>query len=99
MAKGLRQAPIFYALVAVGTVGGTALSLLHINPIRLLVISAVINGLAAAPFLLIVMLISNNHKIMGDQRNGRLARTLGWATTALMALAGLALVYTTFTGS
>ncbi len=98
-AKGLSQAPMFYGLVAVGTVGGTALSLIHINPIKLLVISAVINGLAAAPFLLIIMLISNDHKIMGDQRNGQLAHTLGWATTALMTLAGLALIYTTLTGS
>ncbi len=77
---------MFYVLVAIGTVGGTALSLIHVNPIKLLVVSAVINGLAAAPFLLIVMLISNDHEIMGDQRNRRLARTLGWSTTALMTV-------------
>jgi NRAMP (natural resistance-associated macrophage protein)-like metal ion transporter len=98
-AKGLAQAPLFYALVAVGTAGGTVLSLVHVNPIKLLVVSAVINGLAAGPFLIIVMLISDDHKIMGAQRNGRTARTIGWATTALMIVAGLALIYTTIAGS
>jgi hypothetical protein len=34
----------------------------------------VINGVAAAPFLLLVMLISNDEKIMGDSSNGKLAR-------------------------
>jgi Mn2+/Fe2+ NRAMP family transporter len=85
-----RQAPIFYGLVLVGTVGGTALSALHIDPIQLLVISASINGVAAAPFLVLVMLISGDRKIMGNRTNGRLASTLGWLTTALMTCAAIA---------
>jgi hypothetical protein len=50
--NGLRvrpQGPVFYGLVALGAVGGTALSLLHVNPIKLLVFVAVIKGMAAAP--------------------------------------------------
>ena len=85
-----RKAPVFYGLVLVGTLGGTVLSLLHINPIQLLVISASLNGIAAAPFLLLVMLISRDTSIMGKQRNGRLAATLGWFTTAVMTLATIA---------
>jgi NRAMP (natural resistance-associated macrophage protein)-like metal ion transporter len=85
-----RQAPIFYGLVLVGTIGGTALSALHIDPIELLVISASINGVAAAPFLVLVMLISGDSKLMGKRTNGRLASTLGWLTTALMTCAAIA---------
>ncbi len=85
-----RKAPVFYALVLVGTVGGTALSLLHVNPIQLLVISASINGVAAAPFLLLVMLISGDESVMGAQRNGRLATGLGWLTTVVMGVAAVA---------
>jgi NRAMP (natural resistance-associated macrophage protein)-like metal ion transporter len=85
-----RQAPIFYGLVLVGTIGGTALSALHIDPIELLVISASINGVAAAPFLVLVMLISGDGKLMGHRTNGRLASTLGWLTTALMTCAAIA---------
>jgi NRAMP (natural resistance-associated macrophage protein)-like metal ion transporter len=82
-----RQAPAFYALVALGTIGGTALTLTHADPVQLLVISAFINGVAAAPFLVLVMLISSNRKLMGEHANGRLAATLGWLTAALMAAA------------
>jgi NRAMP (natural resistance-associated macrophage protein)-like metal ion transporter len=85
-----RKAPIFYGLVLAGTLGGTALSLLHVNPIHLLVLSAGINGVAAAPFLILVMLISRDRAIMGEHRNGRLAATLGWLTTAIMTLASIA---------
>ena len=86
-----RKAPTFYGLVLLGTLGGTALSLLGVNPIRLLVFVAALNGVAAAPFLLLVMLISNNQKIMGDYTNGKLARILGWTTTALMTAAAIIL--------
>ena len=86
-----RKAPTFYGLVLLGTLGGAALSLLGINPIRLLVFVAALNGVAAAPFLVLVMVISNDKKIMGDYTNGKLARTLGWTTTALMTAAAIIL--------
>ena len=86
-----RKAPTFYGLVLLGTLGGAALSLFGINPIRLLVLVAVINGVAAAPFLVLIMLISNDENIMGDYRNGKLARLLGWGTAALMTAAAIVL--------
>ncbi|HET8894361.1 MAG TPA: Nramp family divalent metal transporter, partial [Gaiellaceae bacterium] len=64
--RSVKRAPTFYGLVMIGTLGGAALSLLGVNPIKLLVIVAVINGVAAAPFLVLVMMISNDKKIMGD---------------------------------
>ena len=89
-----REAPVFYGLVFAGTVGGTALTLLGINAMKLLVVVALVNGLAAAPFLVVVMLISKDREIMGEHRNGRLARTLGWLTVGLMAVAAIALLAT-----
>jgi len=92
--RSIRKAPVFYGLVAAGTMGGTALSVLHVNPIHLLVLVALINGLAAAPFLLIVLRIAGDPDVMGEHRNGRLAATLGWVTFALMSAAAIALVVT-----
>jgi NRAMP (natural resistance-associated macrophage protein)-like metal ion transporter len=89
-----RQAPAFYALVAVGTLGGAAFSIIGVNPISLLVIVAIVNGLAAAPFLVVVMLIARNHDLMGKYTNGRLATAVGWLTVALMTIAAVALVAT-----
>jgi Mn2+/Fe2+ NRAMP family transporter len=92
--RSVRKAPVFYALVALGTVGGTALSLLAVNPIKLLVFVAVINGVAAAPFLFVVMWVSSDRRIMGDYANGRVAKLVGWLTAAIMAAAAVALFAT-----
>ena len=64
------------------------------NPISLLIVVAVINGLAAAPFLIVVMLIAGDRHLMGDYANGTLAKTLGWLTVAVMLIAAIALVVT-----
>jgi len=92
--KSLRHAPVFYGLCGVGTIGGMALSLLGVDPIQLLVLVAVINGIAAAPFLIVTMLVSSDRSIMGEHVNGRLARCLGWTATFLMASAAIALFAT-----
>jgi Mn2+/Fe2+ NRAMP family transporter len=92
-----RQAPVFYGLVLLGTVGGTVLSLVGVNPIRLLVFVAAINGVAAAPFLVLVMLIAGDTNIMGDYVNGKLSRTIGWGTAALMT--GAAIIWFAFAGA
>jgi NRAMP (natural resistance-associated macrophage protein)-like metal ion transporter len=90
--RSVRKAPVFYGLVAAGTVGGTILSLLTSNPIHLLVLVAVINGIAAAPFLLVVMLIARDRALMGEYRNGKVASVLGWLAFAVMAAAALVML-------
>lgn len=92
--RSVREAPVFYGLVALGTVGGTLMSLFGLNPIHLLVLVAVINGIAAAPFLVVILLIANDKKLMGNRGNGRLANVLGAITVALMAAAAVALLVT-----
>jgi Mn2+/Fe2+ NRAMP family transporter len=92
--RSVRKAPVFYGLVALGTAGGTALSLLHVNPIKLLVFVAVLNGVIAAPFLFVVMRVSSSKQLMGDYVNGNAAKILGWTTATLMGVAAIALFAT-----
>jgi len=68
--------------------------LISVNPIKLLVLVAVINGVTAGPFLIVVMRVSSDRAIMGESINGALARGLGWATTGLMLIAAVALFAT-----
>jgi hypothetical protein len=79
------RAPVFYGLVALRTLGRTVLSLLRVNPIKLLVFVEIINGVAAAPFLVVDLRVSGSRRIMGDYVNGNAASILGWLATALMA--------------
>ncbi len=88
----LRQAHGFYTVIAISTLVGAAINLLGINPIQALYFTAVINGVAAPPLLVMIMLIARNHKIMGKKVNGRLSNFLGWLVTIIMTLATGALL-------
>jgi hypothetical protein len=45
------------------------------------VLVAIVNGIAAAPFLIVVMIISRNRPLMSENRNGNLAVVLGYRRT------------------
>jgi len=93
-----RKAPVFYGILLVGIVLGVVLSVVNSNPIQLLVLSATVNGIAAGPFLIVIMLIARDERLMGTFRNGRLASAMGWITTAVMCVAGGYGVWSTLTG-
>ncbi len=94
----LTRAPQFYAVIIAATLVGMAIDFLGINPITALVLSAVLNGLVAAPLLVLVMLVSNDRAAMGDRVNGRLLNVLGWVTTIVMGVAAIGLIVTTILG-
>ena len=83
-----KKAPVFYLILGTGIVAGSVLSVFVDHPIQLLVLSAIVNGIAAGPFLLIMMLIARDRGIMHEYRNGRLAQTLGWVATVVMCVGG-----------
>jgi Mn2+/Fe2+ NRAMP family transporter len=88
----LRQAPVFYGVIALATLIGAAINLIGINPILALYYAAVLNGLVAPLLLLMIMLISNNRKIMQNRTNGRISNALGWIATIAMGAAAIALL-------
>jgi Mn2+/Fe2+ NRAMP family transporter len=92
--RPLTRVPQFYTVMTFATLGGLILNFTPINPIQALVFTAVINGVVAPPLLVIIMLVANNRRIMGNRRNGRWSNALGWCTTAVMGLAAFALLAT-----
>ncbi len=82
------QARTFYALLLVSLTVAVALSVIGVVPIGLLVLSAIINGIAAGPFIIVLMLITGDRRLMGEHRNGWAARILGWGTAVIMCAAG-----------
>jgi NRAMP (natural resistance-associated macrophage protein)-like metal ion transporter len=89
--RSVRQAPVFYGLVAAGTAAGTLLSVVGVDPIGLLVTAATVNGITSAPLLVVVMLIAGDRSLMGDHRCSAVIRSLGWLAVAVMAAATLGL--------
>src|SRR5262249_58503903 len=61
-----RRARRFYMVLAAAVAAGMALDLLQINAIRMLFLSAVVNGVLAPPILVLVMLVGSNRSIMWE---------------------------------
>src|SRR5437763_7410298 len=76
------QGPTFYLVISIATVVGIALNFLHIDPIKALFWTAVINGLAAPPLLVLIVLLGSDGKLMKKRVSGRLSRALTWIATA-----------------
>jgi len=94
MADKPRSARKFYAVMAVAMALGLVLNYLGFNAVRMLFWSAVINGLLAPPLILLVILLTSNHKVMGQRVNSPLLRYLGWATFGLMTAAAAGMIIT-----
>jgi NRAMP (natural resistance-associated macrophage protein)-like metal ion transporter len=92
------RAKQFYAVIAAATIVGAAINFLGINPIDALVFTAVINGIVAPPLLVLVMLVANDRRVMGERVNDRLTNAIGWFTAALMGVAAIALIGLTIAG-
>jgi Mn2+/Fe2+ NRAMP family transporter len=87
--RTIGRAPQFYAVIGAATLVGMAINFLGINPITELVLTAILNGIIAAPLLVLVMLVSNDRRAVGERTNGRLLNVVGWITTLWLPLAQL----------
>jgi Mn2+/Fe2+ NRAMP family transporter len=96
MDEKVHNARQFYGVIAVAMVAGMLLNFAHVNAIKLLIGSAVINGLMAPPLIAIVLVVCNNEKVMGIHRNRRMLNILGGLGVAMMTLAAVALIFSWF---
>jgi Mn2+/Fe2+ NRAMP family transporter len=99
LAKRPRQAPLFYAVIAVGLILGVAMSLVHLDAIKLLYYSAVFNGIAVVPLIYFVIRLACSKKILGAWVASTAARTVAWMAFALMLLSALALPLSWFSAA
>lgn len=79
-----REAKAFYAAIALATLGGVALNMIDIDPMRALYWAAVVNGLLAPPLMVVTMMIARNPRIMGRLTIPRHLVIGGWLSTAVM---------------
>jgi Mn2+/Fe2+ NRAMP family transporter len=88
---GLSQQPLraraFYATIAAATIVGAALNFTPLDPIKALFWSAVINGVAAVPIMVMIMVMASRRSVMGPFTLKPALQTLGWLATLVMAVA------------
>jgi Mn2+/Fe2+ NRAMP family transporter len=90
--KKPHEARKFYATIGAATVIGLLLNFIHLNPIKALFWSAVLNGIVAVPVMALMMILARNPKVMGNFMLPKYLRVVGWVATAAMLLAAVGMI-------
>jgi NRAMP (natural resistance-associated macrophage protein)-like metal ion transporter len=93
----LKRAHGFYGVITVATLIGMGMNFVGIDPIKALVLTAVVNGVVAVPLLFIIARIAGNKEIMGAYVSGTVSKLLVWLTFIGMGVAAVAMFATLLT--
>jgi NRAMP (natural resistance-associated macrophage protein)-like metal ion transporter len=89
----LKRAHGFYGIITIATLIGLIINFIGINPVKALVFSAVLNGVAAVPLIFLIIKISVNKKLMGQYHSGMLSKIMLWITFFAMSSAAVVMFY------
>jgi NRAMP (natural resistance-associated macrophage protein)-like metal ion transporter len=89
LGRTLKQAPGFYGVLTAAIAIGLGLNFVGIDPIRALYVSAILNGLAAPPLILLMLILSRSRR--SQVRSGWLSD--GLMVIALLVMTASAAVY------
>ncbi len=87
-----KRAHGFYGIIVIATLVGVLVNFTGIKPFQMLYYTAILNGICAPFLLILIMLIGNNKKIMGEHTNSSWSNIIGWIITAVMGIAAIALL-------
>lgn len=91
--KKFHQAKGFYSIIAISLLLGLSLNYVGISPMKALIYTAILYGLTAPVLIGMILHISNNKEIMGENVNGLTANILGFTALIIMTLAAGTLIY------
>lgn len=94
--KKFSEAKGFYVTIIISLLIGLFINLTKITPFQALFVTAIVYGITAPVLIGVILHISNNKKIMGDETNGKFSNFLGILTFVLMSTAAVALIYFQF---
>lgn len=80
----MTQAKAFYMVILGSMIVGLMFNFLGLNPVRALYWSAILNGLAAPPLIVMILVLSRRRRILQDHVSGRASTTLV-ATAAFLS--------------
>ena len=87
----LSQARAFYMVIVVSMCIGMGMNLVGLDPVRALYWSAILNGVAAPPLIVMIWILSRRQSVLGERRSGRLSST--FVGLAALVSATLPVVY------
>ena len=87
LSRGFHEARGFYLIIIAATGIGSAMGFFDVDPIKALVLSAIVNGVISVPIMVVLMIIGQSKQVMGRFTITRRHRVLGWSATGVMAAA------------
>lgn len=94
--RKLGNARAFYGVIIFSMVIGMDLNFMGIDPIKMLLYSAVVNGLVAPIVLFLIVQMTNNKKVVKERVNHPAMAFLGWVITGAMTISGIATIVSLF---
>lgn len=79
----LSQARAFYLVIIGSMLGGLLMNWVGLNAVRALYFSAILNGVAAPPLIVLILLLARSRDLMGGHASGR------WSQSALCVAAAV----------
>ena len=92
----LKEARAFYSVIAVSMIIGILINFVGIDPIKALIYSAIANGIIAPIVIICIVHISSSDKVMGEFKNKKFTKVVGWTIAGLMSMTALATIVAMF---
>jgi NRAMP (natural resistance-associated macrophage protein)-like metal ion transporter len=93
--KNFREAPFFYWLYTLLIAGGgvTVLLLPDSELVNVAILSQVLNGVLLPVIIILMLLLINRKDLMGEYKNSRLWNLVAWATSIIVIVMTLAMLW------
>jgi Mn2+/Fe2+ NRAMP family transporter len=86
LGRRVSQARAFYAVIAASIIVGVAMDFVGVSPIRALYLAAILNGVAAPPLLVLILVLARSTVLLGEHRSGVASQVLVGTAAAVMAV-------------
>jgi len=94
LSNKIHSAKGFYAVITLSLLAGIAVVISGLSPIKALYYSQILSGLLAPFLLLLIIILANREKVMGEFRNGWFDNVFGTLAIAIMFAAGVLIFVT-----
>lgn len=92
LAATYKEAPFFYLTITLVTLAGSAITFFLGNPVQALLYAAIVNAIAAVPFIVFIILLANKKSVVQEHKNKTLANIGGGVTLLVMMLTAAILI-------
>ena len=94
--RKLHQARAFYGVIIISMLLGLGINFIGLDPIKMLIYSAVANGLVAPVILFLIVQMTSNKRVVKDRVNHPVIEATGWLITGIMIISGVATIISLF---